>query len=165
MSLENAQATLDRCKNALFHLRQQNSIAVDLEYIIALQSEIITSLRAIGTIAYNAYKRKPDERKILDCVWEIYKTQKIYRDFVEKQRNELLKEGKGVFSKEDFGINCYFTARGEKIQTQVTYSPQKNQKDPISIFDRNAEESIIFWEKYLNDVEAALYKKYDDRGS
>ena len=98
-----ARELLNFVSSMVDEFEQGVRVAVPEATLQAQYSAIVWMLRAVGHVLYKVDCDTPSQRAKLDDKWKIWKREPIFSNFIEPNRNDLLKEyeGKLVFGGED----------------------------------------------------------------
>ena len=98
-----ARELLNFVSSMVDEFEQGVRVAVPEATLQAQYIAIVWMLRAVGHVLYKVDCDTPSQRAKLDDKWKIWKTEPIFSNFIEPNRNDLLKEyeGKLVFGGED----------------------------------------------------------------
>jgi len=98
-----ARELLNFVSSMVDEFEQGVRVAVPEATLQAQYIAIVWMLRAVGHVLYKVDCDTPSQRAKLDDKWKIWKREPIFSNFIEPNRNDLLKEyeGKLVFGGED----------------------------------------------------------------
>jgi hypothetical protein len=98
-----ARELLNFVSSMVDEFEQGVRVAVPEATLQAQYIAIAWMLRAVGHVLYKVDCDTPSQRAKLDDKWKIWKREPIFSNFIEPNRNDLLKEyeGKLVFGAED----------------------------------------------------------------
>jgi hypothetical protein len=123
----------------------------------ALHLAIVTLLRSIGHVLKEVDADTATRKKWLAERWALWKAELIFADFIELNRNRLLKEFRGALEASNpafTGIAAVATVGGASLYGSLK-AQELREPDGSRTLDR-LQEAVAFWDRHLRETEAAF---------
>jgi hypothetical protein len=135
----------------------------DMRAITLLRAQhiaVVACLRAVGHILKRVDADTPAKAKWLKDRWPQWKAEPIFRDFIELDRNRLLKEFRGIINLPDTPVSSPVVVADPGMPEGVTILVDFDAAQLKSSDGRRAvtlfREAIAFWDARLREFEQAF---------
>jgi hypothetical protein len=157
-----AQKQLELVRKILAEFDHPTQSMRSVALLRAQQVAIITGLRAVGHILQKVDADTAAKKDWLKKCWPQWKQEEIFSEFIELERNRLLKEFQGLLDLKDPAIKSLAVAADPSMPDGVSNLAdfvaadlRTGQGDPV-VGQMN--ESVAFWSSRLLKAEEAFAK-------
>lgn len=155
-----ARAQLDRVEELLAEFTRDDGEMRPLALYQAQHLAMLAMLRSVGHVLDKVDADTPARKKWLNESWSRWKREPIFRDFINFERNRLLKEFRGGIEASDPAVMAkgavadplYPAASSLVVAVDVA---RLQAADGTNLLGR-LREAIAYWRRNLSEAEAAF---------
>lgn len=155
-----ARVQLERVEELLAEFSRDDGEMRPLALYQAQHLAVLAMLRSVGHVLAKVDADTPARKKWLDESWSRWKREPIFRDFIELERNRLLKEFRGGIDRGDPAVltkgaiaDLLYPA-GASLVVAVDVG-RLQAADGTNLLGR-LREAIAYWRRNLSEAEAAF---------
>lgn len=155
-----ARVQLDRVEELLAEFTRDDGAMRPLALYQAQHLAILAMLRSVGHVLAKVDADTPARKRWLDERWSLWKREPIFREFIDFERNRLLKEFRGgidprhpaIVAKAAVADPLYPAGASLVVAVDVG---QLQAADGTALLDR-LREAIAYWGRNVAEAEAAF---------
>ncbi|HEX5185002.1 MAG TPA: hypothetical protein VFW19_17830 [Allosphingosinicella sp.] len=155
-----ARVQLDRIEEMLAEFSRQDGTMRPLALYQAQHLAILAMLRSVGHVFDKVDAGDPARKSWARERWSRWRTEPIFRDFIDLERNRLLKEYRGGIEARDAAITNVAAVADAAYpgltSLVVALDPTRLRASDGTNFLERIHEAIAFWRRNLAEAEAAF---------
>lgn len=155
-----ARLLLDRVEALLAEFRRDDGVARPLALYQAQYYAMTAMLRSVGHVLHKVDADSQARKQWLDEQWRRWRVEPIFADFIDFERNRLLKEFRGAFGDRDPAVHVAaatadaYSPGGALLLVRVDVDALR-AADGTSLVHRFGE-AVDYWRRHLSEAEQAF---------
>lgn len=155
-----ARVQLERVEELLAEFTRDDGEMRPLALYQAQHLAMLAMLRSVGHVLDKVDADSPVKKTWLDERWSRWKREPIFRDFIELERNRLLKEYRGGIAPDDPAISARGAAAAPRHPTGASLVvaidvTRLRAADGAGLVVR-LREAVAYWRRNISEAEAAF---------
>lgn len=155
-----ARAQLDLVEELLAEFGGPASMMQTMALRRAQHIAIVTLLRSVGHVLQKVDADTAGKKAWLDAAWQSWKNEPIFRNFIDLNRNRLLKEFRGALDIRDPAIRTTAVVADPGVKAVASFVVDLDATDLVTEDGRPLlplfRDAVAFWNHYLTEAENAF---------